>query len=132
MPTLGLLLKYQPKQPKTEVCYAVGNDACDSIVGSRNCWTSGKKGKQSFSYGRFLTGISVKIAKSPIRFSLLHMYRHRWFPDRSCHPDQDEENEFIPWDIRAKINIDKVTRIMGAASTADFYVKGGRLTDSIR
>ncbi len=59
MPTLALLLKYQPK-PQTGECYAVGTDACDTIIGKE------KKKKSGFSYGQFLTDVSMKIAKNPI------------------------------------------------------------------
>ncbi|MDD1720233.1 MAG: MMPL family transporter, partial [Methanoregulaceae archaeon] len=64
VPTLCLLLNYRPKQPKTDACYAVGEGACDSVIdptGDESKMPSGKR--RSFSYGQFLTDISVKIAK---------------------------------------------------------------------
>ena len=44
-------------------------------------------------------------------------------------PVQSDENAFVPSDMPAKINIDKVTRVIGATSTADFFVQGSRVTD---
>ncbi|MDD1718821.1 MAG: hydrophobe/amphiphile efflux-3 (HAE3) family transporter, partial [Methanoregulaceae archaeon] len=131
MPTLGLLLKYKPKQPKTELCYAVGTDACDSIIEtakkeSRN----GKKKKSSFSYGRFLTDVSVKIAKNPIPVLLIAgCIAFIGFQVDPTIPVESSENSFVPSDMPAKINIDKVTRILGSTSTADFFIRGTRVTD---
>jgi hydrophobe/amphiphile efflux-3 (HAE3) family protein len=123
MPTLGLLLKYKPKQPKTEQCYAVGTDACDSVIPEKP-----KKG--SFSYGQFLTDLSVRIAKNPVPIILIACaIALVGFQIDPSIPVQTSENAFVPRDMPAKINIDKVTRIMGATSTADFYVQGLRVTD---
>ncbi len=72
MPTLALLLKYRPKEQETDLCYAVGTDACDSV--GNTPVKGGKKGKGifgSFSYGQFLTDVSVKIAKNPVPVLIL-------------------------------------------------------------
>jgi hydrophobe/amphiphile efflux-3 (HAE3) family protein len=126
MPTLGLLLKYKPKQPKTDLCYAVGTDACDSIVGSPDKSRNGKNGKKkSFSYGQFLTDVSVKIAKNPIPLLVIvGCIAFVGFQIDPLIPVQTSENAFVPSDMPAKINIDKVTRVLGATSTADFYARG--------
>jgi hypothetical protein len=131
MPTLGLLLKYQPKQPGTDQCYAVGTGACDSIIDTpEKNRISGKGGKQSFSYGRFLTEISVKIAKNPIPILLIAgCIALIGFQVDHVIPVKTNENDFVPGDMPAKINIDKVTRIIGSTNTADFYVQGGQVTD---
>ena len=131
MPTLGLLLKYQPKQPVTDQCYAVGTGACDSIVDTPTTSpTSGKGVENSFSYGRFLTGISVKIAKNPIPVLLIACcIAVVGFQVDHVIPIKTNENDFVPSDMPAKINIDKVTRIIGSTSTADFFIQGGRVTD---
>ncbi len=125
MPTLALLLNYQPKPQKTEACYAVGEGACDSII------KNGKKnGKSSFSYGQFLTDTSVKIAKNPIPVLLIAAcIAFIGFQIDQTIPVESNENAFVPSDMPAKINIDKVTRVLGATSTADFFVQGSRVTD---
>jgi hypothetical protein len=126
MPTLGLLLKYKPKKSKTNQCYAVGEGACSTIVDPTGKRENSKKGKKrSFSYGQFLTDMSVKIAKNPIPLLLIvGCIAFVGFQLDPLIPVQTSENTFVPGDMPAKINIDKVTRIMGATSTADFYVKG--------
>jgi hydrophobe/amphiphile efflux-3 (HAE3) family protein len=131
MPTLGLLLKYQPKPSRTELCYAVGTDACDSIIGSPEEKKGPKnKKKNSFSYGQFLTSVSVRIAKHPIPVLLLAgLIALVGFQLDPTIPIESNENAFVPSDMPAKINIDKVTRIMGATDTADFLVQGSRVTD---
>jgi hydrophobe/amphiphile efflux-3 (HAE3) family protein len=125
MPTLALLLNYKPKPQQTGECYAVGTDACDTIIGKEK---SGKKG--GFSYGEFLTSTSVKIAKNPIPVLLLAgLIALIGFQIDPTIPVSSDENAFVPSDMPAKINIDKVTRIIGATSTADFMVQGSRVTD---
>jgi hydrophobe/amphiphile efflux-3 (HAE3) family protein len=133
MPTLGLLLKYRPKEQETELCYAVGTDACDTALGPVG--DARKNGKKkglfgSFSYGDFLTTISVKIAKNPIPVLLIAgCIALVGFQLDPTIPIESNENAFVPPDMPAKINLDKVTRILGATSTADFAVRGRPLTD---
>ncbi len=126
VPTLCLLLNYKPKQPVTDACYAVGEGACDSIIKPEGDLPApGNRKRRSFSYGQFLTGISVKIAKKPIPILLVvGCIALIGFQVDPLIPVQTSENAFVPGDMPAKINIDKVTRIMGATSTADFYLQG--------
>jgi hydrophobe/amphiphile efflux-3 (HAE3) family protein len=131
VPTLCLLLKYKPKQPKTKTCYAVGTEACDFVMDNRK---NGNGKKKSFSYGKFLTDVSVKIAKRPLPILLvLGVIAGIGFMIDPYIPIQTSEDSFVPGDMPAKINIDKVTRIIGSTSTADFYVRGyGTDLDTIR
>jgi len=131
MPTLALLLNYQPKQEQTELCYAVGTDACDTIIKSpKNSRNNKNSKKSSFSYGEFLTNTSVKIAKNPIPVLLVAgLIALIGFQIDPTIPVESSENAFVPSDMPAKINIDKVTRIIGATSTADLLVQGSRVTD---
>jgi len=131
MPTLALLLNYKPKPQKTEQCYAVGTDACDSIIGTGKNNNTNKNGKKSsFSYNEFLTKVSVKIAKNPIPILLIAAsIAFIGFQIDPTIPVESNENSFVPSDMPAKINIDKVTRVMGATDTADFFVEGSRVTD---
>lgn len=122
MPTIGLLLKYSPKPQKGQACYAVGTDACDTVI-------TGTK-KNGFSYGQFLTDVSVKIAKNPIPVLILAAsIAFIGFQIDPTIPINSDENAFVPSDMPAKINMDKVTNIIGSTSTADFYVRGSRVTD---
>jgi len=125
MPTLALLLNYQPKQQQTGQCYAVGTDACDTIIGKQKT-----KKKSSFSYGEFLTSTSVKIAKNPVPVLLLAgLIALIGFQIDPTIPVSSDENAFVPSDMPAKINMDKVTRTIGATSTADLMIQGSRVTD---
>lgn len=128
MPTIALLVNYQPKQ-QTGQCYAVGTDACDTIIDSPK--NSAKKGKKSsFSYNQFLTDTSVKIAKNPVPILLVAgLIALIGFQIDTTIPVSSDENAFVPSDMPAKINIDKVTRVIGATSTADLLVQGSRVTD---
>ena len=86
--------------------------------------------KSSFSYGEFLTNTSVKIAKNPIPVLLVAgLIALIGFQIDPTIPVESDENTFVPSDMPAKINIDKVTRVLGATNTADFYVQGSRVTD---
>ena len=129
MPTIALLVKYKPKQEQTGQCYAVGTDACDTITDSpKNRTKNGKK--SSFSYGRFLTDTSVKIAKNPVPILLVAgLIALIGFQIDATIPVSSDENAFVPSDMPAKINIDKVTRVIGATSTADLLIQGSRVTD---
>ena len=123
MPTLAILLNYQPK-PQTGECYAVGTDACDTII------TKEKKKKSGFSYGQFLTDVSMKIAKNPVPVLLVAgLVAFVGFTIDPTIPVSSDENTFVPSDMPAKINMEKVTRVLGATSTADFMVQGARVTD---
>jgi uncharacterized protein len=125
MPTLGLLLNYQPKQQQTGECYAVGTDACDTVIGKEK-----KNKKSGFSYGQFLTDTSVKLAKNPVPFLLVAgLIALIGFQIDATIPVSSDENAFVPSDMPAKINLDKVTRVIGATSTADLLVQGSRVTD---
>jgi uncharacterized protein len=124
MPTLALLVNYTPKPQATELCYAVGTDACDTVIGKQ------KNKKGGFSYGEFLTSTSVKIAKNPIPVLLIAgLIALIGFQIDPTIPVESSENAFVPSDMAAKINMDKVTRIIGATSTADLMIQGSRVTD---
>lgn len=130
MPTLGLLLNYQPKT-QTGQCYAVGTDACDSIItGTEKRPNARSRKKSTFSYGQFLTDTSVRIAKNPIPVLLFAgLIALIGFQIDPTIPVESSENAFVPSDMPAKINIDKVTRVIGATGTSDLMIQGSRVTD---
>jgi hypothetical protein len=131
IPTIAHLLNYTPKPQKTELCYAVGEGACDYIP-AQGQGAPGNKipKKSSWSYGRFLTDISVKIAKNPIPILLIAgMVALVGFQIDSQIPIETSENAFVPSDMPAKVQMDKVTGILGSTSSADFIIRGSRVTD---
>jgi hydrophobe/amphiphile efflux-3 (HAE3) family protein len=131
IPTVAHIVNYTPKKQKTELCYAVGEGACDYIPSQTN-GISGKSAqkKSGWSYGRFLTDISVKIARNPIPILLIAgMVTLIGFQIDPQIPIETSENAFVPSDMPAKVQMDKVTGILGSTSTADFIVQGSRVTD---
>jgi hydrophobe/amphiphile efflux-3 (HAE3) family protein len=131
MPALGLLLTYKPKEPETGQCYATGTDACNTIIPDRETGRDTRARKKgSFSYGSFLTDISMKIAKNPVPVLLLAgLIALIGFQIDPNIQVQSDENAMVPSGMPAKINFDKVTRIMGSTSTADYLIRGSRVTD---
>ncbi|HTY15063.1 MAG TPA: hydrophobe/amphiphile efflux-3 (HAE3) family transporter [Methanoregulaceae archaeon] len=102
IPTVAVLLKYKPKERK-----------------------AGPKKKKTFSYGEFLTGVSVKISKNPVPVLLVAgIIAVIGFQVDGLIPIQTNENAFVPPDMPAKVLNDKVTRMYGASSTAPIYLYG--------
>jgi hydrophobe/amphiphile efflux-3 (HAE3) family protein len=130
MPTLGLLVNYRPKE-QTGQCFAVGTDACDSVIPPRDRNGRTKKNESfAVTYGRFLTNTSVKIAKNPVPVLLIAaLIALIGFQIDPTIPVESSESAFVPSDMPAKINIDKVTRVIGATSTADLMIQGSRIID---
>ncbi|MFA5330836.1 MAG: hydrophobe/amphiphile efflux-3 (HAE3) family transporter [Methanoregula sp.] len=126
IPAVARVLRYAPKPQNSPACYAVGTGACASFPSDK---TPAKK-QSSGAYGRFLTAASVKIAKNPIPVLLVAgLIAVIGFQLDPLIPIQTNENTFVPSDMPAKIQMDKITRILGATSTADFSIQGGRVTD---
>jgi hydrophobe/amphiphile efflux-3 (HAE3) family protein len=121
IPAVAQVIHYKPKQQAPQVCYAVGDDACNTLPAQK---------KTSWSYGQFLTSTSVKIAKNPVPILLIAaLIAVIGFQIDPLIPIEANENNFVPSDMPAKIQMDQVTRVLGSTSTADFYVQGGRVTD---
>lgn len=126
IPVIGILTKYKPKPQKGDACYAVGEDACDYTAHAARKASGGKK---KWSYAAFLTSTSVKIAKNPIPVLLVALVIAAiGFQVDTIIPIQTNQNDFVPSDMPAKIQSDKVTRIMGATATAPIIIRGGDVT----
>ena len=131
MPTLAVLLRYTPKGQKPGVCYAVGEGACDFLPEDTAVdRQAGTKKKNSWSYGKFLTDTSVKIAKNPIPVLLVvALIAVIGFQLDAVIPIETSENAFVPSDMPAKIQMDKVARVIGSTDSATIYVEGQSVTD---
>jgi hydrophobe/amphiphile efflux-3 (HAE3) family protein len=131
IPTVAHLVNYTPKQQKTELCYATGEGACENIPSQTQGLSNSRAPKKSsWTYGQFLTDISVKIAKNPIPILLIAgMIAFVGFQIDSQIPIETSENAFVPSDMPAKVQMDKVTGILGSTNTADFIIQGSRVTD---
>jgi hypothetical protein len=121
IPAVAQVIQYKPKAKTPPVCYAVGEDACETLPAPA---------KKSWSYGQFLTSTSVKIAKNPVPILLIAaLIAVIGFQIDSLIPIEANQNNFVPSNMPAKIQMDQVTRILGSTTTADFYVQGARVTD---
>jgi len=125
IPAIAHVIHYKPKQQAPQVCYAVGTEACATTGAPAR-----RQAKSSWSYGQFLTNASVKIAKNPVPVLLIAaLIAVIGFQIDPLIPIETNENTFVPSDMPAKIQMDKVTRVLGSTTTADYYVQGGRVTD---
>ncbi|HVP50417.1 MAG TPA: hydrophobe/amphiphile efflux-3 (HAE3) family transporter, partial [Candidatus Bathyarchaeia archaeon] len=124
IPAVAQVIQYKPKPQTPTVCYAVGEDACEYLPSSK------PPQKKSWSYGQFLTSTSVKIARNPVPILLIAaLIAVIGFQIDPLIPIEANQNNFVPSNMPAKIELDKVTRILGSTTTADFYVQGARVTD---
>jgi len=128
MPTLAVLLNYKPKKEEPEVCYAVGEGACDDLpVKSR---THVSEFNEGWSYAKFLTDTSVNIAKNPVPVLLIvGLIAVIGFQLDAMIPIDSNENSFVPSDMPAKISMDTVGRVIGSTDSATIYFKGQSVTD---
>ena len=144
MPTLALLLNYRPKVEKPDECYAVGTDACAyldadaadggapvaAVAPAVAAAPAGSAAKKRWSYGQFLTETSVKIAKNPVPFLLIAaLIAVIGFQLDAVIANETSENAFVPSDMPAKIEMDKVTRVIGSTDSATIYLQGQSVTD---
>ncbi|PKL70629.1 MAG: hydrogenase expression protein HypA [Methanomicrobiales archaeon HGW-Methanomicrobiales-1] len=130
MPTIAVLLKYKPKGPAPTVCYAVGEGACDSLDEGSGLPRKNANKKGSFSYAHFLTETSMKIAKNPIPILLVvGLVAVIGFQLDAVIAIETNENAFVPSDMPAKIQMDKVGRVIGSTDSAAIYIEGPRVTD---
>jgi len=121
IPAVAQVIHYKPKPQTPTVCYAVGEDACETLPAPA---------KKSWSYGKFLTSTSVKIAKNPVPILLIAaLIAVIGFQIDPLIPIEANQNNFVPSNMPAKIQMDQVTRVLGSTTTADFYIQGGRVTD---
>jgi hypothetical protein len=128
MPTLAILLNYKPKHEEPEVCYAVGEGACDSLPDKQGERRQGSH--EGWSYARFLTDTSVKIAKNPVPLLLVvGLIAVIGFQLDAAIPIDSNENSFVPSDMPAKISMDTVARVIGSTDSATIYFEGQSVTD---
>ncbi|MDO9325814.1 MAG: hydrophobe/amphiphile efflux-3 (HAE3) family transporter [Methanoregula sp.] len=130
MPTVAIFLKYKPKGPAPGVCYAVGDGACDSLPEEIPSPKKNQKSKGSFSYAHFLTETSMKIAKNPVPVLLVvGLIAIIGFQLDAIIPIETNQNAFVPNDMPAKIQMDKVGRVIGSTDSAAIYIQGPSITD---
>jgi hypothetical protein len=128
MPTIAVLLNYTPKKEEPEICYAVGEGACDDLPLESSSQRNGSK--KGWSYAQFLTDTSVKIARNPVPILLVvGLIAVIGFQLDSMIPIDSNENSFVPSDMPAKISMDTVGRVIGSTDSATIYFEGQSVTD---
>jgi len=121
IPAVAHVIHYTPRPQTPAICYAVGKEACDTLPVPE---------KRSWSYGRFLTTTSVRIAKNPVPVLLIAaLIAVIGFQIDPIIPVDANQNHFVPGTMPVKIEIDKVTRILGSTTDAKFYIQGSRVID---
>jgi len=86
--------------------------------------------KKGWSYGQFLTDTSVKIAKNPVPILLIAaLIAVIGFQLDAVIAIETSENAFVPSDMPAKIEMDKVARVIGSTDSATIYLQGQSVTD---
>ena len=130
MPTLAVLLNYKPKGPVPAVCYAVGEGACDSLDEVSLNHQHKEKKRVPFTYSRFLTDTSMKIAKNPVPvLFVVGLIAVIGYQIDAIIPVETNENAFVPSDMPAKIQMDKVGRVIGSTDSVAIFVEGSSVTD---
>ena len=121
IPAVAQVIHYKPKPQAPQVCYAVGR-----MPAIRSRYRRKSPGPMASSS----PDTSVKIAKNPVPILIIAaLIAVIGFQLDPLIPIEANENNFVPSDMPAKIQMDKVTRILGSTTTADFYIQGGRVTD---
>lgn len=113
IPAIAQVIRYRPKPLPVKPAAVPGVTA-----------------KEHWSYGRFLTEISVKIAKNPIPVLLIAaLIAVIGFQIDPLIPIEANQNNFVPTTMPAKVELDIVQNVIGSTTTATFYVRGARITD---
>lgn len=113
VPTFGLLIRYKPKEKAHEAKS-----------------TSPKQKKMSVvdRYDRMLVDLVKKIAHNPIPVLLIcGLIALVGFEMDGEIKINTDENSFVPSDMPAKVNLDKVSRTMGSTSSIPILVQGDKV-----
>ncbi|NYT17201.1 MAG: RND family transporter [Methanomicrobiales archaeon] len=113
VPTVGILLKYRPKYPAE----GAGN-------------TNGKT-HHIEKYNTALGSVATRVAKSPVPVLILcAMVAFIGFQLDQEIIINTNEDSFVPQDMPAVIDLNKVSRTMGSTSSLPIYVRGDNVIDA--
>ena len=125
VPVFAVLIKYRPKTPK-EKLYDVDAcelewKGCDDVTVHAEC----SQGSLIEKYDELLGKFAFKIAKNPIPILLfVFMVAAVGFSLDADVPISADEKTFVPSEMPALQDMNKVTRTMGATSTIPVVVSG--------
>ena len=132
VPVFAVLIKYRPKKPRGMLNDV---DACEREWKGGDTvpvHPEGSRGSFIEKYDAFLGKLAYKIAKNPIPVLLLvFMLAAVGFQLDNDVPISADEKTFVPSDMPALLDMNKVTRTMGAASTIPLVVSGGNVVDPL-
>lgn len=105
IPTFAKLVQYEPKQPKKNHV---------------------KKDRYMQQYNRKLGNIARKIAGNPVPVILLFgMISGIGFQIDSAIPINTDEDTFVPADMPAVIDMNKISRVIGSTETLPVFIQSG-------
>ena len=125
VPVFGILIRYCPREPKGKI-----NDVAACELGWKGCDTTpvhqeGSRGSFIEKYDAFLGAVALKIAKNPVPILMLvFMVAIVGFNLDNDVPISADEKTFVPSEMPALQNMNKVTRAMGSTSTIPVIVTG--------
>jgi len=125
VPVFGILIRYRPKKPKCGTRDIAACElewkGCDSAPHSRE----GSRGSFIEKYDAFLGTVACKIAKNPVPILLfVFLVAIVGFNLDNDVPISADEKTFVPSEMPALQNMNKVTRAMGSTSTIPVIVTG--------
>jgi hydrophobe/amphiphile efflux-3 (HAE3) family protein len=113
VPTVGILLKYRPKYPAEGAGNANG------------------KTHHIEKYNTALGSVATRVAKSPVPVLILcAMVAFIGFQLDQEIIINTNEDSFVPQDMPAVIDLNKVSRTMGSTSSLPIYVRGDNVIDA--
>jgi len=131
VPVFAVLVKYRPKEPKGKL-----NDVAACELAWKGCDTvpdhkEGSRGSFIEKYDEFLGKIAFRIAKNPVPI-LLFVFAVAiiGFSLDNEVPISADEKTFVPSEMPALQDMNKVTRTMGSTSTIPVIVTGENVLDS--
>lgn len=112
------ILNYKPKLP---IIYAnPGTKITPEIINSYS--------KERWSYSGALTNLSMKIAKKPfIILTIAVLIAIVGLQVDLLIPIEADQNNFVPPLMPAKVQMDKINKLLGATGTSDFYIQGSQI-----
>lgn len=125
VPVFAVLIKYRPKKPKGMLNDV---DACE--LEWKGCDTvpahgEGSRGAFIERYDAFLGKLAYRIAKNPVPIILfVFLVAAVGFQMDNEVPISADEKTFVPSEMPALLDMNKVTRTMGATSTIPLVVSG--------
>lgn len=132
VPVFAVLIKYRPKKPKGMLDDV---DACE--LEWKGCDTvpahgEGSRGSFIEGYDAFLGKLAYRIAKNPVPIILfVFLVAAVGFQLDNEVPISADEKTFVPSEMPALLDMNKVTRTMGATSTIPLVVSGGDVVNPL-